>query len=364
MGGRAGTSIGRCCRILAAAALLPVLAPEPLFCQKNDTVVVSNGNLIVGEIKQLQRGQLKYDTDALGTVYVEWPKVTSVATNKTFEITLESGGIHFGSLGLGERDSVAILAAGRTLSVATQSVVALQRIKPSFWDALDGNLNLGFDFTQQSSKLDLSLSGKVKYARRVQESVTAEIFQSDGLVITELAFNSSFSRQDDTDNIERLQASLTRARQFESRWFWLVALGGERNSQLSLDYRLTVAAGAGRVFVQSNRFDLSAWVGPSYSLERFTGGEPGSTIPLLISTQAYYFTWGSLDTTLSGQLQVAPVLNEWGRWRVNLTLNAARELVSKLDLNVGLTESYDSDPSSEDAAKNDFSINTSIGWSF
>ncbi|MCL7963922.1 MAG: DUF481 domain-containing protein [marine benthic group bacterium] len=363
---RTGSLSERCCRGLAAAAFLALLAPESLPGQKTDTVVVNNGNLIVGEIKRLQRGQLELSTDAMSTVYVEWPKIRSVGTSKIFEVFLEDGTIYFGSMELSGRDSVIVHAADDTVAVPTQSVVSLQRIKPNFWDALDGYVNFGFDFTQQNVKLDLNLNGEVRHTARQKRGSGGDIhiLNSNGIVLTRFTYNASFSRQDSVANIERSQVALSRARQFESLWFWIIALGAERNSQLSLDYRWTVSGGAGRFLVQSNKFDVSVWAGPAFSRERFSGETPASSLPLVLAADAYYFTWGSLDTTISSGLQVTPILDQWGRWRVNFTLNASRDLVKNFNLTVGITESYDSAPTSADAAQNDLSITTTLGWTF
>jgi len=356
----------RCRRSGTIAALLLVLAATPALAQKTDSVVVSNGNLIIGEIKALQRGQLELSTDAMSTVHVEWPKIRSVGTIKIFEVLLEDGTIYFGSLRLSERDSVVVLAADDTVAVPTQSVVSLQRIKPNFWDALDGNVNFGFDFTEQSAKLDLNLNGEVRHTARQRRRSGGDIpiLNSNGIVLTRLTYNASFSRQDSVANIERSQVALSRARQFESLWFWIVALGAERNSQLSLDYRWTVSAGAGRLLAQSNKFDVSVWAGPAFSRERFSGESADSSLPFVLAADAYYFTWGTLDTTISSGLQVVPILDQWGRWRVNFTLNASRDLVQNFNLTVGITENYDSSPTSADAQKNDFSITTTLGWTF
>lgn len=357
---------GRQHRGFAFAALLLVLAPLPARAQKTDSVVVSNGNLIIGEIKSLQRGQLELSTDAMSTVHVEWPKVISVGTTKVFEVFLEDGTIYFGSIELSTRDSVIVLAANRRVAVPTQSVVSLQRIKPNFWDALDGNVNFGFDYTQQNAKLDLNLSGEVRYTARQKHRSSGSIplLSSNGITVTRLTYDASFSRQDSVANIERAQLGLSRARQFESLWFWIVALAAERNSQLSLDYRWTVSAGAGRLLVQSNKFDFSMWAGPAFAREQFAGEPPDNSIPFVFAANAYYFTWGTLDTTLSSQLQVSPILDQWGRWRVNYTLSASRDLFQNFNLNLGITETYDSDPTSVDAQKNDFSITTTLGWTF
>ena len=350
------------------ATLVFALMPGSALAQKTDSVTVRNGDRMLGEIKELQRGQLKFSTDAMSTVYVEWPKVVTVRTDKIFEIELGDGTVYFGSLGSGVADSVVITGGSRAVSVPTQSIVSLTRIKPTFWEALDGNINVGFNFTQQSASTDLTVSGTVRYAARTNpdssgNSVVLDL-DASRFHITKLMFNSSFSRQDDTDDIDRNSATLSQLRQLEDNWFWLISLAGDSNSQLSLDFRATVSGGVGRYFVRSNKLDFGVWVGPAYSREQFTGEPADNSIPFILAADAEYFTWGALDTNLSSQLSVLPILNQWGRWRVNFNLTASREVVSNFYINLGGTEAYDSEPTADDANKNDFSFTTSFGWSF
>lgn len=331
-------------------ALLLATAPGRAPAQKTDVVTVRNGDRMVGEMKGLQRGQLQFSTDAMSTVYVEWPKVVTVNTDKSFEIVLSDGTIYFGSLGSGAPDSVVIRTDSTTVDVATQSVVTLQRLKSSFWDALDGNLNLGIDFTQQNAKTDLSWNGEVHYAR--------------GANLTKIRFNSTLSRQDGTDDITRLQPVLAHARRIKENWFFLGFLAGDKNTQLSLNYRATIGAGIGRFVVQSNRLDLGLWIAPGFSREEFTGESPGNSFPLILAADVDYFTWGALDTNVSSELSVVPILDEWGRWRVNLNVTASREVLKNFYVNLSVTEAYDSAPTAADANNNDFSFTTSFGWSF
>ena len=58
------------------------------------------------------------------------------------------------------------------------------------------------------------------------------------------------------------------------------------------------------------------------------------------------------------------MLNDWGRWRIDFRLDLTQEILNLLYLRVGLSELYDSRPPSADANKNDFSITTSLGWTF
>ncbi len=351
-----------------AAVFLFVALPAPGLAQKTDTVTVRNGNLMVGEMKGLKRGKLEFKTDAMSTVYVKWPRVITVTTDKVFEIELVDGRVYFGTLTAGTQDSVVIKTDSDSVTVSTQSVVDLQRIKASFWAALDGNVDLGINFTQQNSKTDMNLSGEVHYAHqstpaRRETGLRLNKFNS-GFAFTKLNYNATFSRQDSTEDISRYNVTLSHLRQLQERWFWLIAVAGESSSQLSLDFRATVAGGVGRFIKQSNKLDLALWVGPSYSREQFTGESPDNSIPLIFAADFEYFTWGALDTNVSSQLSVLPILDQWGRWRINFTLNVKQEVLKNFYVNVGVTDAFDSDPTAADANKNDFSITTSFGWTF
>ena len=58
----------------------------PCQAQKTDTLWLRNGDRLVGEIKRLSRALLKYSTDDLGTVSVEWDKVDRLVSPASFEI--------------------------------------------------------------------------------------------------------------------------------------------------------------------------------------------------------------------------------------------------------------------------------------
>ena len=202
-------------------------------------MLVRNGDLMVGEMNNLERGQLEFKTDAKSTVYVKWPRIVNVTTQKIFEIELADGSVLFGSLTAGTQDSVVIRTDSLTMTVPTQSVVCLQRIKASFWKALDGNLNLGIDFTQQNSKADFNLSGEVHYAHEGEPDTSKEVLRfnkfSSGYAYTRLDYNATYSRQDSTDDIQRFNAALSHLRQLRDRWFWLVARAIHRGISGQLD---------------------------------------------------------------------------------------------------------------------------------
>ncbi len=324
---------------------------RPLLAQKTDTVVVRNGDVMTGEIKEYRRGQIKYSTDAASTIYVKWQRINTLQTRKEFDIDLDDGTKYFGSLRLGdEPNQVKIVVDRDTFVVATQSIVRMQRIKSTVWKRLDGSVDLGLAFTQQNAKTDVNVSGDVSYKM--------------GRNNYKLDLTTSFSRQDSVANISKLNTSFKYMRELPKEWFVLGFVSGEQNSQMSLDIRASGGGGAGRFLVQSNTLLLSTSAGLSYGRERFTDQESDNLFQGFVMADFQLFSMGGLTTTLSNSLVVVPVINQGGRWRITNVTSFKREIITDFYFNVSLNEFFDSQPPTEDTNKNDFSVTTSFGISF
>ena len=59
--------------------------------QKTDSVWIRNGDRISGEVKSVFHGILKYSTDDLSTISIEWDKVLRISSPATFEVQVSSG---------------------------------------------------------------------------------------------------------------------------------------------------------------------------------------------------------------------------------------------------------------------------------
>lgn len=346
-------------RLLIAGCGAAALAPGPARAQefapvtdpvKNDVLVLRNGDTLTGELRQLRRGLVTFKTDAASTIYVKWPRVITAATDKTFEIVLADGSEVVGSLLEGAAaNRLLIGTGGEPRDVARDSVVEMIRIKRTVWDRIDGNVDAGLDFTQQESKLDLSLGASVRY------NVARHRFGLD--------VSAAFTTQDAVDDIRRGTAAATYERELSRYWFWAASGGAQSNSQLSLDYAWAIGSGPGRYLVRTNRLSVSTWLGLFYRTEQYVGEDPETKIPLSLITDVEWFVWAGLSTDVSSRLIVSPVLDDRGRWQVTFTTSLSRELVSNLYLSLGVSEFFDSRPPGE-ANRNDFSLTSSLGWSF
>ena len=318
--------------------------------QKTDVLLLRNGVEEMGDFRQLQRGIVTLKTDAAGTIYVKWPRVVTATTDKRFEIHLEDGRFFYGSLQSSDNAyRVIIRAVSDTLEVPTQSIVEMVRLKKTFWQRLDGSLDLGLNFTQQNAKVDIQFDFQIGYA------VEHNRFG--------LRFDGSFSRQDSVSDIQRRDLAIFYGREFSKMWFLGVTSSAQRNTQLSLDLAFSIGAGPGRVLIATNRVSLTTWVGPFFRRELYLDEDPRNTVPLSAVTDFQWFSWSGLSTDLSSRLTISPILNNSGRWQIRFNARLKQELLSLLYLTVGINEVFDSNPPG-DANKNDFSLTTSLGWSF
>ena len=49
--------------------------PRVVAAQKTDTLLLNNGDRIIGEVTVLENGLLEYKTDNVGTINVKWDRV-------------------------------------------------------------------------------------------------------------------------------------------------------------------------------------------------------------------------------------------------------------------------------------------------
>jgi hypothetical protein len=142
---------------IALAGLAIALFAVPTSAQKTDVLLLSNGDSVTGEIKSFERGKLKYSTDAMGTVSVEWPKIINLTTAKTFRVTLEDGTILFGSMQPADAPGrVSIIVDRETIEVPTQSVVKMKRIKSNFGGTWTGASTWGSISTRRTGRRTLA----------------------------------------------------------------------------------------------------------------------------------------------------------------------------------------------------------------
>ena len=122
--------------MLALSASLQFTA----FSQTSDTITLSNGDVLVGEIKELSKGIISIETvysDADFTI--EWDQVTRVKSEAYFLISLTNGTRLNGPV-LPDPDNpghAIVGEEGETRSVPLIEIVYLKSVKTNIWSRIN-----------------------------------------------------------------------------------------------------------------------------------------------------------------------------------------------------------------------------------
>ncbi len=336
---------------LALAVVCLLSAATPLAAQRRDFVTLTNGDRIRGEVKALRQGRLKYKTDPAGTIYIQWDSVAGFTSSQQFEVEIATGERLFGELNWIEGTPRFQLSGGTdTLVLAKPAIVGITPVKRRFWKRWSGAIELAFNLTQQNSALYLSVGGNARYRDR------HNLIDAKG--------STFLQSQDSVSATERAEAQISYSRFFKRTWFALTTVQYERNSQLDLDARFTVGVGGGRSVLHSPKALMLVWVGVSALRENYVATEATNSADGVLAWSYALYTYGRHETSFTAQAVILPSLTIDNRVRLNLNVNFKREFFKDFYFGVGAFETYDSNPQGIDARKNDFGVDSTLGWSF
>jgi hypothetical protein len=328
-----------------------IFVPTLLLAQKTDIITLKNGDNITGELKELQTGLLELSTDNMGTIYIEWDKITDIKTDKFFEVELTDGRIYYGSFQPG-KDTGMIEVRGVTLEyqLFMKYIVSIRRIKESFWDILDGYIKLGGSYNKGSAVAELSFGTDIIYTTKKRQ--------------LELILSSVISATEGNSTSKNQNGSLTYSKYLEHKWFWGALVSVNQNTSLGLNLRANIGASVGNDFIQTNKNLLNAQIGIVANREWYTDQtEPQNNLTGLIATRFQYFIYESPGIYLDSYLCVYPYFTDFGRIRINYNLSFDWEIVNNFFWDLSFLVNYDNKPQSEDADKVDYNFEMGLKYS-
>ncbi len=329
-----------------------VLGIHPLYGRdKTDIVYFVNGDVIHCEIKGLARGKLTVKSIGFGTINIEWDKIAHIESEHPYQLELQSGIRYLGAVAPGEESGkIEVQTLAGTSRLDQARIVSIEPVEESFFQRLDGSIDLGYDFTVASSATSWSLNAQTTY---VGEHYDAKI-----------AFDSLYKTQEGAEPVNRQNIDITYSRHFRGRWF-SVGLGQiEKNDNQALEVRGLLGGGIGRRLVQTNRTRFSLIGGAAFSNEKYTDTDFMKNVEIAGGVLFDTFRFNSPEIQVTSSALFLPNVLQAGRVRIQAQAKVRLELFKDLYWQLSLFESFDSDPPSELSQRNDFGITTSFGWSF
>ena len=327
------------------------LSTLTIQAQKNDTIYMRNGDRITGELKKFEYGLLDLKTDAMQTVSIEFDRINTIHSLKFFEIRMKSGEKFFGHLQKSDvLSTVNVITVTDTLPKRLWDIILIVPIKRTFFQKIDGSLDLGLSYTKASDVFQYSLNFNLTHRTNFYSTrfELESILTDDG----EKKTNNSTLGLDVTHYLP-------------NKWFTSIIAQGQQNTELNLDYRLQAGYGVGYDIARTNVIRFYALGGLLVNQEHTIDiDDTSQNIEALLKLKLKWFKYRHPKIDVSSNFNTYTSITSFGRVRLEYNLSSKFEIVKDLFLNLQLYDYYDNETSDGSKANNDWGIITSIGFTF
>ena len=343
----------RIVRTAMFAFLLSTILSAAANAAKTDIVVLINGDSVTGEVKGLEFGVLRYSTDSMGTVEIDWEDVVSLTTKQSLQVEIATGTRYFGSLH--QPDAPGQISIGRNeenvQELAQSDVVRMIPIdiEENFFERVDGSVSFGLDADKGSEVIKTNLSADFRYRTR-QYLVGFEL-------------DLSATDQPGAETTERRSIGTNYQRFLEKRWYTDWFTSAEKNDQLGVNGRLLAGAGIGRHVIQNNNNQLSLLFGAQAVHENFTGDTPSTTDGEFKFEMTFLHRVAQPDTDFLFSAEIYPLVDDLRSFRGESDLTFRKEFIDDLFFDLSFYYSYITEVP-DGGEKDDYGVVWSIGYSF
>lgn len=322
------------------------------YAAKSDVVRLKNGDHLTGEVKSLDRGQLSFDTDDMGTLSIQWDAVASVSIKDEMQVEMESGVRYYGHVKAAKEDhKVLIETASGPQVLEGDKVIAMNSIDEGGFRSMDLNVAFGYNFTKASNITQMNISANTKY-RTLKRILSAD-------------FSSSISDSSNNEPSQVQSLSFTYTRLRGNRWLNDGGISFDRNDELALDLRTSVSGGIGRILHQSNSSNFTLSGGLKATRENDAGVEEDTDSLESYGAMAWqWFRFEDPELDWTTTLEIIPSLTESGRIRGQFDTTLRWEIINDFYWQLDFYDSYDNQPQGDTTTTNDYGITTSISYKF
>ena len=330
---------------LSAAFLLCATFFTPLFSQV-DSLILINGDIIVGEVKGMDKGVVTIETDYSDSDFkIEWEGISSIRTESIFLINMTNGERYNGRISSNGEDKINIVGEDNVV-VDVDDIVYLDDFGTSFLDNFYATIGVGLNLTKANNFRQLSVNATAGYL--------TERYSLD------LKFNDLTSNQDSVAATERTDGALEFRYLLPKSWYLAAAVNFLSNTEQAIQLRSTGRLGAGYFVVRTNKLYWNFGAGASANLENFSNETPDrQSFEGYIGTEINLFN--ITDFSLVSNVFAYPSFTESGRWRVDYMINTKYDLPLDFYIGLNFTLNYDNQPA-EVGKEVDYVFGATFGW--
>lgn len=336
--------------LLGVSVFLILLFFSGRLAAQNDTLWVKNGNVLYGEIKELNSGVLTMETPYSDDDFsIDYDNVTKLVLERRCIIILVGGERLFGFLRSQEEGKVTVYSTeGTRTGLDLNNVTTIKVIKKKWIKRISGYIDVGFNLTKANNQRQLNIDGGVSY---------------NGFKwFTNAKISSLFANQDNVELTERTSIDIQVNRLVSDKWYILASGSFLSNTEQDLQGRYSGKLGAGRFLSITDKLLWGLGTGLNFNIENYDDSSLNKeSMELFISSRFNMFDFK--DLSLDTNVDIYPSLSERGRIRVDYNLNLKYDLPYDFYIKTSFQFNYDNQPP-DTASQFDYILTSGFGWSF
>lgn len=335
---------------------------------QTDSLILKNKDVIIGEIKSMDKGVLTVETDYSDSDFkISWDGIEQVFSKEKYLITLSNGkryngtinSVNDSTISINTYDPDRLLTIGKkkkndntedlgggSIDVPFGEIVYLNALDDGFWSRLSANIDLGWSLTKANNLRQFNVRSGLGYL--------ADRWKANA------SFNSLRSNQDEVDPVKRTDANGVFNFFLPKDWFLLYNLTYLSNTEQLIKSRVGNQIGLGKYLIHTNQTYFGFQAGINLNSESYFDDTPSrNSGEAMLGAQLNLYDIG--DLTLLTSLIAYPSLTESGRFRTDFSLDVKYEFLDDFYVKVGTTMNYDNMPI-EGATNLDYIFQTTVGW--
>lgn len=329
-----------------------------IFCRpavllsQNDTIITHNDNIIIGQIKNMDKGVLTMETEYSKSDFtIEWEGIREIYSSSYFLFTTSQGLRISGSIRSIGNDMLELNDnEGNLITIEIKDLVYIKSIEQKFLSRFTARVDLGYSLTKANNLEQFTVNSRFSYIVDLRS--------------LEMYYNSLLSRQDSIQNIERYDAGLTYRYFLPKDWFLASELTFLSNTEQALELRSNLKAGLGKFLIHTNKSYFGVGGGASANMEEYDATadsevENRESWEVYIGTDLNLYDIGDLNLFLSVFSYAG--ITEKDRVRVDGRFDAKYDLPFDFYVKAGLTVNYDNQ-SAIQGNQTDYVFTTGFGW--
>ena len=260
---------------------------------------MSSGDLLVGELKEMNRGVATLETDYSDSdIKLDWEKLRRVRTTSMYLVNFAKAEQVTARLHSPDTAEVWVISTSDTLRSAVRKIVFLKSVKDDFWSRASLGFDLGYNFTKANNLQQFSLRSYLGY-------------QTDRWM-GKASFDRVNSLQDGVDDIRRTSWDVGGRFTLPKRFYAGLDASFLSNTEQQLELRSSIQPSIGNYVVRSNDMYLLVNAGAAFTQEKFRTDDPDrSGIEALMGLELNIFDAGDLSLLISSK--AFPSFTETGR---------------------------------------------------